>query len=118
MNWSGAIRVGQCGINKYGKVDTRFCGETFQFRELVTPLGKWQETICPICSLKWDIMAATVFKDRYRLCEELAQVLATDPYSAYLIASRSFKFSSNHCAPVRPPLNPKPAITYRSPYTE
>ena len=112
--WTDETRVSRCGLNKWGKIDTGFCGEIFTFRTArISIFGKIPETICNICSLKWDIMASTSFKERYQLCEELAQELAVDPYSAFVIAKNSFHFTDNHCPPVRPPVSN--VVPYRAP---
>jgi hypothetical protein len=104
--WTGKTRVSRCGLNKWGNIDRGFCGETFTFREAqIGIFGRIPETICSICSLKWDIMASTSFSERYRLCEVLAKVMNTDAYSAFCIAKASFHFNDNHCPPVRPLTN-------------
>src|SRR5215469_4149375 len=124
IQWSGNVRIARCGADKFGRLDTRFCGETFQFREALIPggYGKFVETICPVCSLKWDIMAASTFDMRYKFCEELAALLSIDPYSAYKLAERSFHFKHVHVRPVEPPQRPIPQQTVipqtRYPYAD
>jgi len=124
IQWSGNVRLARCGADKFGRLDNRFCGETFQFREALIPgsVGKFVETICPVCSLKWDIMAASTFDMRYKFCEELAAILNVDPYSAYKLAERSFCFKHIHVRPVEPPQRPIPHQTVipqtRYPYAD
>ena len=123
VQWSGNVRIGQCGVDKFGHYDTRFCGGTFQFREAsIFGIGKFYETVCPVCSLKMDIMSASTFALRYKFCEELAAMLSIDPYSAYKLAERSFHFKHVHVRPVSPPQRPIPQQTVipqtRYPYAD
>jgi len=121
--WSGNVRIVRCGVDKFGHFDTRCCGEMFQARQTsIFGIGKFFEAICPVCSLKWDIMAASTFDMRYKFCEELAALLSIDPYSAYKLAERSFHFKHVHVRPVEPPQRPIPQQTVipqtRYPYAD
>jgi hypothetical protein len=129
IQWSKNVRIGRCGESRYGEMDNRFCGETLHFREAVTALGHWRESICPICSLKWDIMACSSYKERDKLCGELAEIMRVDAGSAYRMAKRSFWFDG---VSLRRPLeSPRPiptpqsasgkpqnVIPYRKPYRD
>jgi hypothetical protein len=111
-------------MDKFGVLDDRFCGEEYHFRQSAIPgLGQMWEGCCPVCGLKWDIMAATTYPARIALCDELAQMLQCDRYGAYLIASRSFRFEHVNTRAVKqnaPESNPGASnvVPYRQPYAD
>lgn len=123
LEWTSNVRIARCGEDRYGALDTRFCGETFHFREARTALGRWRESICPICSLKWDIMACTDYKERDKLCAKLADIMHVDLRGAYLMARRSFWFDGLSLrrpleSPKRPLAGVGNVIPLRQPYRD
>lgn len=98
VDWTANTYVSRCGANRWGKIETGYCGKTYRFRSCWILGMELRAYCCTRCDLRRSIVTTALGKKK-DLCEQLARVIGCKPIEAFHQAYAAFGYLTEYRKP-------------------
>lgn len=98
VDWTNNTYISRCGLNRWGKIETGYCGKAYRFRSCWVMGREMRAYVCTRCDLRRSIVTTGLGRKK-DLCKELASLVGCTPAEAFAQAYAAFSYLAEYRKP-------------------